>query len=495
MDAVGNDDYRFGIIKEKRRMAGDRYLINNIGICACGQHIIGKSRWEKDFQCDNCGNDYFIDAVNQGNERFVIPYLKVLRKDNRGFKVKRINISIVYDNINGITVVKENLARTIDYDIVDKRLKVWRNDELEFDYDSNNVGRIDSINKLLLRQIDIDTFLNVVSNEVTRGLYDAGKKLGHLGWNRKDNLLYGLVKLMEDYQWMQILANAGIPQVDRFYISASRRKDTAIDGFKTKPHQILRVPKFMIQHIREDVTIDRYVLQQLQGNFSRIDNNKLREIMSIVRDESTMRELSNAIDTVMQIHIDYDYTNIKKLILYLFREVRLTQGIASPRNASTYLRDYIRMSRSMGLEWDKYPKSLKKEHDVVQMNYNLLNNKNSKQKEFKLAIDKASYQNLAFKDKKSKYTVITPIEVDDLVREGNQLSHCVASYVDDVASDRCKILFLREVDNIDTPLATIEIRGFNIRQARGYANRALDEEQREFVRKWAEEKNLIEAYY
>ncbi len=468
----------------------------NIGICSCGQCVLSTNSWISELQCDKCGNSHFVDARGQHRERFVIPILEVLRKDNRGFKIKRINLSVKYTEDEGVKAIKENLVRTIDYDIVDKTLKVWRKDELEYDFNQHKFGRVQElVNQYFFTQLDEDLFISAISNEVTRGLYKVAKQLGNRGWGRKRSMLLGLSKLMNEWSWMQILASAGIPSVDRFYTTRRARLSNDIDEGKTKPHEILKVPKFMIKYIREHVSIDIYVLSNLQSCVKNIDSNKFKEIMSIVKDESNMRELSNSIELFMQIHIDYDYKNIKKLILYLFREVRLTQGISSPRDACTYLRDYIRMSRAMNLEWEKYPKSLKKVHDVVQMNYNLLNKDETKKREFELAVNKKSYQDLLFKDKKDNLAIISPKATDDLVREGNQLSHCVASYVTDVANDKCKILFLRKLDEADKPLATIEVRGLNIRQARGFANKPLDKDGRRFVKKWAEEKGLVEAYY
>jgi hypothetical protein len=129
------------------------------------------------------------------------------------------------------------------------------------------------------------------------------------------------------------------------------------------------------------------------------------------------------------------------------------------------------------------------------MNYNMLTNDERTRKEFALSIGKNSYQNLAFEHKKEPFLIVLPTESQDLVKEGNQLSHCVASYVKDVNSDRCKIVFLRDKEEPEKPLVTIEVRGMNIRQARGFGNRTVTPEQKEFIQKWAEEKNLVEAYY
>ncbi|AYP68323.1 hypothetical protein PQE75_gp156 [Bacillus phage vB_BcoS-136] len=484
---VKKEDYKFGVIVNRGWRTSERY-----GICNCGQIILKPK--VKDNQCDKCGNALFVDAL-KSDGRFSIPYLEILRKDNRGFKVVRANLSVIVSKDDmTVTPVQENLKRTMEYDIVDKVLKVWRNDRLEYDY-SIHGGMYTDTNKLFFTQLDSSLFLEFVSNEVTRSMFvDTVLSLSNDGYGRKRKIMKGLYKLF-DYQHLQILANAGIPNVDRFRSGGYYGRD-AIDTTKKKPHEILRVPKFMIQYIREDVSINTHILKQIQNHLKNIDTNKLREILSIVKDEGTISDLSNSLDTIIELHVDYGYNNLKKLILYLFREVKLTQGIANAQSASSYLRDYARMSRWMELEWEKYPKSLKKLHDVVQMNYNVVNKNKDQQKEFKFSVSKDSYQNLIYyKPKKSKYAVIIPETAEDIIKEGNELSHCVASYVKDVIADRCKILFLREIDNMDKPLATIEVRGFNIRQARGYSNIAINQEQKDFIKEWAEEKNLVEAYY
>jgi hypothetical protein len=214
--------------------------------------------------------------------------------------------------------------------------------------------------------------------------------------------------------------------------------------------------------------------------------------MEIVKDESNISQLCGALQDIIEIHEKYDYNNLKKLTLYLFRELRLTQGVTNPQNGATLLRDYIKMATKLGLEYEKYPKSLKKVHDIMQMNYKVQESE-SKRREFLEAIEDIEYQSLKWK--KKDYTITTPKEMDDLIKEGNELSHCVASYVDSVISKNCKILFLRKSDDIDTPLATVEVRNENVRQARGYANRVLRLSEQEFLAEWAMKKGLRLNYY
>lgn len=473
-------DLKFGIIISRR--------YRRIGVCSCGQHILKANGYNK-FDCDKCGNTYFIDARSRTRKRFTIPYLEVLESTKRGFKVKRTNLSISYDPEVGLTPVKRNLTREIHFDIVDEVLTTYRDGVMEYDFKTHGFDEtiFDEANRFFV-QLDESDFIERVTNDQNRELIDCVTTLSSRGYGYKRQTIRGLASMFK-YKYLEILSSAGIARPKRFF---SRTTHTSINREKTKPHEILQVPKYMMQYIREDVSIDLYVLGQLQTGTKRIDANKFREIMSIVKDESNIRELANVMDNIMQIHIDYDYKNLKKLCLYIFREARLNQGITSPSNVCQLMRDYIRMSREMGLEYEKYPKSLKKEHDITQMNYKVNENEHQK-KAFSLSVAKNSYQELAYKTK--EYIVITPEKPDDLVREGNQLSHCVASYVKDVSADRCKIVFLRKADEPEVPLATIEVRGLNIRQAKGRANRSLRDEEKAFISKWAEKKQLVEAYY
>lgn len=480
-------DYKFGIIIRKNE--------RNIGVCSCGQHNISDNRsyYHYNFTCENCKNDYFIKKVYKEG-RHCIPYLELHRKDNRGFKVRRVNLSINYEH-GHLRVLKENISRTMEYDIVDKVLNVWRNDELE--YKANSADDLDDgkrVNSLFFTLLSEDDFLEFVSTQENRDVYlSMIQTIGKTGFRNKPNVIYGLKVFMNEYQSFQILSNAGIPNVSRFYNRYYTKKTMNLG--KTKPHEILNVPKFFIKYIREDVSVTVYTINLFQSIFKKIDHNLIREMLEIVKDEGSLEVFARCIDIIIQLHVDYGYNNLKRLILYLFRETKLTQGINSAIESGTYLRDYVKMSHELDVEYEKYPKSLKKVHDIVTMNYNVIMKDVNEVDKFKKAVEVPSYKELEYKNKKEKYVIVAPNEPNDLVREGNELSHCVASYVKDVIAQKCKIFFLREKEDIDSPVATIEVRGYNIRQARGYRNRMVDSEQKKFIKQWAEDNGLVEAYY
>ena len=492
-------EYKFGVSYDKQHA---RYRVNYVKICNCGQGVLRHA-----FQCDKCGNRYFVD-IKKRNGRFTIPYLGLIYKNNRGFKIRRTNLSITFENFT-VTPIKENMVRTLEYDMVDGTLKVWKNDHLEFDSEIHNIYSLKEVDKLFFNQLDQDAFLDFISTDVTRDLYtDCVKRLSENkgnSWNSDRKYIFtGLKKLAEqDYQYLQILSNAGVTKVGRFLRTnyyGRRVNQSGINVLKTKPHEILKVPKFMMDYIRQDESIDFNTLSNLQEAITRVDANKFRQIMSIVKDEGDIHTLARCVGDMMQLHIDYGYTNLKQLVLYLFRETRLMQGIQSATDSTTYLKDYVRMSRRLNLEWEKYPKSLKKVHDVTLMNYKLIvDDKNNDKLDFLEKISLPTYKELVYglEEKiKDDFVIIAPESPDDLVKEGNQLSHCVASYVKDVIRGKCKIYFLRNKgEDMDKPLVTIEIRGMNIRQAKGKSNRPVTPEQKEFITKWAREKDLIEDYY
>ena len=129
---------------------------------------------------------------------------------------------------------------------------------------------------------------------------------------------------------------------------------------------------------------------------------------------------------------------------------------------------------------DKYPKYLKTEHDKVSMRYRIWKKYKNDLEIFKITEEN---KKLEFSDK--KYSIILPETSSDIVDEGINQSHCVASYVERVANGDTLILFMRYTDIIDESLVTIEVKNNIICQAKGYANRQLSKEELDFIKRWA----------
>lgn len=511
-------DFKFGLWRRE-------HIKNNDGgftsidkyFCSCGTCGF-KNAYRGIYVCQKCSNELFVNATLSVNSITTLPSIKIIESTDKKISFSRQNVSIIFDRYSKdlFKFRRKGVSRTVELDIIDGTLKATREDSksktVELSFKNGEIVTMDNIEckqlsktstyrqikkvqSLILRDIGKQTLINMITNQNTEYLLVAygGKfndryryNMSQYVYDKRENPLGAMCMMTEEtVKVYQTLASSGVPQAVNF-------NSSYLNLDETKPHKILGVnKKFMKWFKMNNSELGLNVLEI--GKFmSRFDSNFTDEILNIIQDESDIKKFSHSLDRLESL-IDYGYNDFKALVLYLSRHCRMHQGIVFD-DASTYLRDYVRIQRDLGLEWEKYPKSLKKVHDVAVMNNRVLNNKEDDNK-FKVAVNEASYRRLVFEDKKQDFVIVKPEKVDDLKREGEELTHCVASYVDDVQRGNCKILFLRDKNNPDVPLATIEVRGQRIRQARIKGNGGVSPEQRDFIKLWSKEKNLIESYY
>jgi len=178
--------------------------------------------------------------------------------------------------------------------------------------------------------------------------------------------------------------------------------------------------------------------------------------------------------------------DINRLIDYVFEDL-YHQGISTCNGTILDIySDYLNMQLMYyGKIKDRYPKALKTQHDIMSLHYSFFKKFNKEQ-----ILDHVnfSYNQYAYDNK--DYCIILPKTTQDIVSEGIALNHCVASYVDKVLSGKSYICFLRSIDNPQESLATIEIVGGVIMQARISFNKMLSDDSFRFLVKWAMEKDL-----
>lgn len=155
--------------------------------------------------------------------------------------------------------------------------------------------------------------------------------------------------------------------------------------------------------------------------------------------------------------------------------------------------DYLKMIKDMNYTFtDKsivYPSSLKKEHDKAVFAYRVVQNE-IKTKKFKEACEAAKRLEYHYGD----YLVKLPTEANEVVKEGTDLHHCVASYVTRIQDGETLICFIRKKKDPDASYFTTEVRNDSILQVRGLQNCPPPEDVVEFVEKWAAFKKLTIAY-
>lgn len=99
---------------------------------------------------------------------------------------------------------------------------------------------------------------------------------------------------------------------------------------------------------------------------------------------------------------------------------------------------------------------------------------------------------LEFDDPHSDYAIMLPKSPFDLITEGEKLSHCVGSYIDDHSAGRTTVLFLRNKKTPDEPFITIEVKDHTVTQVHGKYNWWLGNfpEAIPTVRDWAANNKL-----
>ena len=83
-----------------------------------------------------------------------------------------------------------------------------------------------------------------------------------------------------------------------------------------------------------------------------------------------------------------------------------------------------------------------------------------------------------------------PKSAEDIRDEADQMEHCVASYIPAIEAGRKIVMFMRDQEDPDKSLVTIEVIDGAITQAYAYRDNDPDTAHKIWLEKWAAEKDL-----
>lgn len=177
------------------------------------------------------------------------------------------------------------------------------------------------------------------------------------------------------------------------------------------------------------------------------------------------------------------YYPFGKFCSYVVEEA-INQGYTSLETFIKTLSDYIRMCADLSVTPTLYSSYLHQTHDIVARNHKI------KLKEEQEIIFAERYKD--FKPwVNNEYSIIAPMTSSELQREGDNLNHCVASYIKRVVDGECIIYFLRLVDDISKSLVTLEVRNNAIVQARGLHNRAISSKEHTALAEFCDKRGIM----
>lgn len=214
----------------------------------------------------------------------------------------------------------------------------------------------------------------------------------------------------------------------------------------------------------------------IKANLGTIENLGISDFKSLLKDTQFFSAMKNYL------------CDFKSLLNYILYTITYRNGlrIGYDFSMSSYV-DYLRMQQEMyGKVKEKYPLYWLSEKQMMINKYN-------KWRELKQVMafsleqekmKKYEYGNNVFK-------VIVPMESSDIVDEAQQQQHCVASYIDRIKAGKTHILFIRQPICEDESCLTVEVSpDGRIIQCRGFQNRDYTPLEYQFLKEWAEAKDL-----
>lgn len=369
----------------------------------------------------------------------------------------------------------------------------------------------------------IESFFAMVEVPENKGMYAAMRHaVGAIGDERVDMTSRALIRLITDFNKLELLYKAGVditPMHDHIFRDKVR---SASANDVSKIHQIFGVSKaqykFLVEFTKNNsikiAGLSRYA-QLLKPE----DMDKYRAYQKLVVELEDKYNIDgrltvfnnsatfdNYIDAVFRQRYIYEggiyggwndrdffgfiyqykHSNPAKLVEYLLFECYVSQGIDQFRVALSEYVDYYRMCQDLDyVRFDKYPKYLKTYHDIVSRNYTAIADKVANEKFAAVTAQYKEYETTI-----GDFAIVVPETPHELVYEGNVLQHCVGSYVKKVVEGKSLIVFLREKKFREDPLVTVEIRGTEVVQVRGQANRLPTNDEKDVIRKFAKRRDL-----
>lgn len=242
---------------------------------------------------------------------------------------------------------------------------------------------------------------------------------------------------------------------------------------KAKPNEILGISKEALRCIKQNEwdssKIDLYVHTHTQG-------------VTIQNIDRIVHKYGSRIEPLIGTGAD-----IPKTMRYIEKQNKNLEDAVTYYNRVQYIVDYWNMLRKNGhytTDTDiLYPQNLVKSHNDEQRILQIAATKEL-EKDFKKQYNKL---------KKYCFTCgglsIHPAETEiEMIDEGRELHHCVATYAKRHASGQTAIFFIRHINEPDKPYFTLEFdfKNMCVRQNSGLRHCERTQEVQDFEEKWVE---------
>lgn len=172
-----------------------------------------------------------------------------------------------------------------------------------------------------------------------------------------------------------------------------------------------------------------------------------------------------------------------KFANYIVNET-INQGYTNITGYIKELDDYIIMCSDHDVRPSLYTSYLKLTHDIMARNQKI---RITPDIEAQLREAYSTYNKTIEDD---GYKIIAPKSAKEIIEEGNELNHCVASYIKRICNNECLIFFFRKTGEENQSYITLEVVDNEIVQARGQHNHQPNDEESKILHKLAAKAKL-----
>ena len=274
-------------------------------------------------------------------------------------------------------------------------------------------------------------------------------------------------KLSLKETYVEILSKAGYVDISSYHIE---------NKMGTTPGSILNLSKFSLKMLKEkeiNINIVKMIEQLYKNNIVDFYNKFNKYITSMTL---------NSIKYIYKLNTDYNIS-LKKLSNYLnncfYKQFLYSNSVNDIINE---IYDVFVMRKTLGYITKELPSDLITEHDLLTRKISIQEDKN-KDKMYREYIYKDNIY-LEFNNKNSKYKVILPKNLKEIIKEGEEMHHCVGTYIDRILKRNSKILFIRNKEDV-SDRATLELdQNDNMVQIKSKYNNSPSKELLNFYNEW-----------
>lgn len=284
-----------------------------------------------------------------------------------------------------------------------------------------------------------------------------------------ENFFFEFIAVVNQYPVIEQIVKAGYIRLfsriaDIIKVARSAREieeelkvlSTLIDNNGTTSSTAMRLPGYIIDYLQiKDAPINDYLFWLDVYELTGITKEQFQKILDSYSFILAYAQTSS--DLIGNI-LKHGYL-LEKLSNYLVKTAISTKRDIP--HTARLLVDYLNMCDAVGVEADKFPQDLKKQHDDIMQLFQYAADKKRDTVISDVADKCSAWMELHENDAKrpealENHIIIFPHETKDFVNEGNEQHNCVAGYSKKVAAKTSIVYFVRKSDALGESFITGE---------------------------------------